>query len=483
MLRRLFFLTLYSVLFITAPASFAVSPLDKTEGAICVVRADDQMVLVHEILTNKISLPGGTIVAGESPRAAAQRETWEETGLVVTVGEELGRTETAVFYDCVSDSELIAFSMFNSMGGNELPVWFAPHYGVEIASAMLLAPEKLTSSVYRYPEQWQTVVGYFDEATLQPVHYIHQLVESAPSFRQFELAWMMELQSWVSSLSETSFQTAHQIADWILELSTPAIFLFLFPFVMMQFGSRFVYRLFFAISATSVMTLVAQQVFSLPRPHVYMPVVELTHSFGFSFPSLPIAVWCCMITFLFQKTGKFGVNVTTAMIIGITLLVVMAKYFLGTAFMLDMLLGALLGILVSWHVLRLEVNPEINVDQLLTSKGLWFAMTGFTVLITVIWPLPVFGNWLAILLAASAIVVTFDNAQVRISARQAVFVTLALFLAQQLYLYSATIVSYSGFWSLVFITLEYPMLMLLFTFLVRKLTQAQRQKTSVQGAR
>lgn len=483
MLRPLFFLTLYSVLLGISPATVAMPSTEQVKGALCVVRADDKLVLVHEILTNRISLPGGTIVAGESPRAAAQRETWEETGLVVTVGKELGRTETAIFFDCVSDSELIAFTMVNSMGGNELPIWFAPHYGVEIASAMLLAPEELTASVYRYPEQWQTVVGYFDEATLQPVHYIYQLVESAPSFRQFELAWMTELQSWVSSLSETSFQTAHQTADWILELTTPSILLFLFPFVMMQFGSRFVYRLFFAVSATSVMMLVAQQGFSLPRPHVYMPVIELTHSFGFSFPSLPIALWCCVFTILFQKSGTFGVNLTTAAIVAITLLVGLAKFFLGTAFLLDMLLGALLGILVAWHVLRLEEKPEINVDLLLTSKRVWFAMAAFTALITVIWPLPVFGSWLAILIAASVIVLTFDNAQVQINARQTVFVTLALFLVQQLYLYSATIVSYSGFWSLVFITLEYPMLMLLFTFLVRKLTQAQRQQTSVQGAK
>lgn len=479
MLRPLFFLTLYSVLLGISPATVATSSTEQVKGALCVIRADDKLVLVHEILTNRISLPGGTIIEGESPRVAAQRETWEETGLVVTVGKELGRTETAVFFDCVSDSEIIAFSMVNSMDGNELPIWFAPHYGVEIASGMLLMPEELPASVYRYPAQWQTVVGYFENATYQPVHYISHLIESAPSFRQIELSWMMGLQNWVSLLSENSFQTAYQTADLILELTTPAIMLFLFPFVMMRFGSRFVFRLFFAISATSVIMLVAQQGFSLPRPHVYMPVVQLTHSFGFSFPSLPIAVWCCVFTFLFQKTGNFGWNVTTGLIIGITLLVVLAKYFLGTAFILDMLLGALVGILVAWHILRLEVNPEINVDQLLTSKGVWFAMTAFTAVMSVIWPLPVFGSWLAILMAASVIVLTFDKSQVQLSARQTVFVILALILAQQLYLYSATSVSYSSFWSLVCTTLQYPMLMLLFTLLVRKLTQGKRLKSRV----
>lgn len=479
MLRQLFFLTLYCVLLGSSPAIAAAASSGPVKGALCVVRADNKLVLIHEILTNRISLPGGTIIKGESPRAAAQRETWEETGLVVTVGKELGRTETAVFFDCVSDSEIISYLMNNSMGGNELPIWFAPHYGVEIASAMLLTPEQLPASAYRYPAQWQTVVGYFSDATHQPVHYIRHLIKSAPSFRQIELGWMMELQNWVGSLSATSFQTAYQVADLVLELTKPTILLFLIPFVMMRFGNRFVFRLFFAISVTSVMSLVAQQGFSLPRPHVYMPVVELSHSFGFSFPSLPIAVWCCVLTFLFHKTGNFGVNGSTGLIIGMTLLVVLAKFFLGTAFILDMLLGALLGILVAWHILRLEVKPEIRVDQLLTSKGVWLAMTIFTAVICVIWPLPVFGNWLAILMAASVIVLTFDKSQVQLSGTQTVVVILALVLAQQLYLYSATSVSYSGFWSLVFITLQYPMLMLLFTLLVRKLTQGQRLKSRV----
>ncbi|MBO0180612.1 NUDIX hydrolase, partial [Vibrio parahaemolyticus] len=85
-----------------SPISTAKATASEVKGTLCIVRADDKLVLVHEVLTDKISLPGGTIIDGESPQVAAQRETWEETGIVVTVGEELGRTDTAVFYDCIS---------------------------------------------------------------------------------------------------------------------------------------------------------------------------------------------------------------------------------------------------------------------------------------------------------------------------------------------------------------------------------------------
>ncbi|MCV5752727.1 NUDIX hydrolase, partial [Escherichia coli] len=76
-LRQLFFLTIfYSLLSsssVTMAKSVSVASLNGIKGALCVVRADDKLVLVHELLTNKLSLPGGTIIDGESPEIAAQR--------------------------------------------------------------------------------------------------------------------------------------------------------------------------------------------------------------------------------------------------------------------------------------------------------------------------------------------------------------------------------------------------------------------------
>ncbi|MGR5322157.1 bifunctional NUDIX hydrolase/phosphatase PAP2 family protein [Vibrio sp. PID17_43] len=474
MLRPLFFLVLYSLSFLVAPFAIANPSSDSLKGALCIVRVDDKIVLVHEVLTDRISLPGGTIIEGESPQLAAQRETWEETGLVVTVGEELGRTDTAIFYDCASDSDVIAFSMENALGANELPTWFAPHYGVEIASAMLLPPNELIASLYRYPSQWNDILRFYNDATDQSVVYVNQLIESAPSFRQLELTWMVDLQTWASSFSENSRATACEIAKLVTGLTNPTFLLFLFPFVMMRFGIGFVYRLFFALTATSLMVLVAQQGFALPRPHVYTPIAELTHSFGFSFPSLPIAIWSCVVTFIFQKTQRFGINRETLCVSVVTLFVMACKFFLGTAFILDMMIGAVLGVLVAWHVLRLEAKPDINVDQLLSSKGVWFTMTIITAVLSILWPLPVFVSWLAIIITTSALVLAFKNTSARFDRRQMLFVILVLLLVDQLYLYSVSMVSFSGFWSLVFKTLHYPILMLLFMTLAKKLTRDNR---------
>lgn len=37
-------------------------------GALCLIRGDHKLVMTQEVLTGKLSLPGGTIEAGETPK-------------------------------------------------------------------------------------------------------------------------------------------------------------------------------------------------------------------------------------------------------------------------------------------------------------------------------------------------------------------------------------------------------------------------------
>ena len=61
-------------------------------ASVVVVDATNRVLLIrrgHAPGKGLWSLPGGTVMEGETPRVAAQREAWEETGLHVSIGQEL----------------------------------------------------------------------------------------------------------------------------------------------------------------------------------------------------------------------------------------------------------------------------------------------------------------------------------------------------------------------------------------------------------
>ena len=59
-------------------------------SAACVVMVEERLLVIRHRPSGRLDLPGGRSKPGESARCTAQRETWEETGLEVRVGEALG---------------------------------------------------------------------------------------------------------------------------------------------------------------------------------------------------------------------------------------------------------------------------------------------------------------------------------------------------------------------------------------------------------
>jgi len=442
-------------------------------GAACVIRSGDKLVLIKEILTNKLSLPAGGVVEGESPEAAAQRETWEETGLVVSIKGELGRSDKTVFYNCVSDSDIVSFQFNNRFDGYELPIWFAPHYGIEVSSAMLIDPAAVPREEYRFPKQLDWLEKILPQATDQKAVFVGNLTEAAPKFHQVELNWITQLQHLFLKLPTELVRIVEPLllaGNW---LSEPSLILVLFPLLYWRFGKEFSYKVFFAVTMTSLLSLVAQQGFAFPRPHVYLPALDLARSYGFSLPSLPIAVWSCVGVLVLSASEKLSINRWSMSLLAILFWLSLAKFYSGSAFLIDSASGALLGVLCAWHLIRLESKPEVDSNALMTSKLVWIILLVACALMTLIWPTPIFTYWLAIILTVLGLMVILKRNANMASGRALVLICVGMIVINGLVSMIAAQASTSSIASLSVETLRYPLLMVMFVLSVHKLAKAE----------
>jgi 8-oxo-dGTP diphosphatase len=103
----------------------------------CLVLNQGQILLV-EIPGGTYGPPGGSTDAGESAQCAAERETYEETGVIAKAGE------LAMEFDN-------GFHLFwcESMSGREITI----ERPLEIMSADWYTPERFMQLRWRYPQQ------------------------------------------------------------------------------------------------------------------------------------------------------------------------------------------------------------------------------------------------------------------------------------------------------------------------------------------
>ncbi|MGF1849738.1 NUDIX domain-containing protein [Vibrio lentus] len=454
------YLLVFILSLLSATSAWANNTLpDHIAGALCVVRADNQIVLVDELITGHLSLPGGTVVSGEPPAIAAQRETWEEAGLSVTVGDVLGYTDSAVVYDCISDSEVISYQARNELGGFELPIWFAPHYGVEVSRAMLLPPTELEAKQYRYPEQWPEINEFFLSAKNQPVTYVTELVGAAPKVHQAELNGIVSLQNTFDNLPNV-FANTVLLTDF---LAKPWIFIVILPLVAWHFGRNFALKFGFTLISVTLLTLIAHQGFGFPRPHAYLPTLKLVTSSGYSFPSLLAALWGSLTLLVCWKLKRLT-DQKSLLIVTVGLLWIMLfKTYSGSAFFSDVLMGGVLGALTTWHIVRLDSKPDIDISVLLSSKSVWWGLCLLSIVLTVIWPLPTFTFWVAILMTIACLVTLTDSKPLtgQFSFNIVIGVIVMLLAGNLLISWAGSFVSFSGLASFVIETLRFPLLILL----------------------
>ena len=465
MFQRLFFVFFILVLWcsMTTVQAGEVAPSSEARpGALCLIRADDKLVVTKEILTQKLSLPGGVIESGETARVAAQRETWEETGMVVEVGHILGYTDTAVVFDCLGQSDLLVYAPDNHFGGHTLPIWVAPHYGIETSGAMLIDPGRVNRAQYRFPQQWSQITSFFHQASSQPTRTVTDLVQIAPWTNRVELHWMATVQTWVTALPDWLGKLIGGVLLMGNVFASPLVAMIIFPLLFVWLGRQVALKLFFSMAFTSIVCLMLQQALASPRPYVYLPTLQKIMDYGYSLPCVITAILTCAGFLLWQERERIEWPHWLSVLLGITMWQFLAQFFAGNAFLTDMWLGGILGMIVAWNIYQLEQRTEFDFNRLLNGYPLWLGLFGIDLALTFIWPTPGFRAWSAVLFSVSVGMWLAKDNHREFTVRYAAILAVAMVFGHQVMLGVSTFVTSSGLWSLVVFILNYLLVAAIF---------------------
>ena len=114
-------------------------------NAACIIRLDGKLLTITHRRSGKYDLPGGTTDNVETPQCTAHRETWEETGFNVEVGQQLGINEKGMqYYSCI-----LSGNFTGELQSFPVPSWS----NSEVDSIQLIDPFIISDKQWRFKKR------------------------------------------------------------------------------------------------------------------------------------------------------------------------------------------------------------------------------------------------------------------------------------------------------------------------------------------
>ncbi|MEZ8097057.1 hypothetical protein C9I94_05960 [Photobacterium swingsii] len=378
-------LSLFSLLFASAlyatPANAVKT--DQVErsvvGAVCVIRADDKLVMLSEVITKKISLPGGYIEANTTPEESAVREALEETGIHVEVAHLIEQRERAVIYACVAKDPILVSTTTDSLGYPVVESWFAEHFGKEVRRVYLIGPDEIAASDYRFPKDKPFLAQWLAKTPASQVDYYSDLSNRVNLLHQYELQLIGQFQQWVKSGSPEQ-QSRFEMLITVLNLPGEVAFITVLLVVTATlFGAKSVLRLAIILLSITYIASMLKLGIGSPRPFYIIPALKQANAYGFGFPSghtlMATVLWGLTWYYFSRQRGLQMMFLLLPIAYCLAFGQAIARVWYGVHFITDTIASLILGtgmvaIYIAW------LNAEnYSLDDCIVSKWFWLSMS------------------------------------------------------------------------------------------------------------
>ncbi|WP_299020264.1 phosphatase PAP2 family protein [uncultured Photobacterium sp.] len=422
---------------LVSPALAANSSSDNAElpkgivGAVCVIRHDNQMIMLSEVITKKNSLPGGYIEQGDTPEEAAAREVLEETGIVVKVVDLLQYRDRAAIYSCVSKSPILVSSFEDHTGHPIVASWFSKHFSVEVKRVYLAVPGEIALADYRYPDDAPLLQGWLEKAPNSEIEIYSDLSERLSSLQRMELGWIRHFQQSIKALPDT-YQTAFDYFTYLVNLPGESVFIALLVAVVAGFYGPQALLQLAVLLLVAIFTAISLKLgVASPRPSDIMPELQQINAYGYGFPSLhtllATILWGMCWHVLTQRISNFIKWLSLPFFLLFIAMMAFARVWYGVHFISDTLVSVLLGIIMVSMLIVWHTASRTSLQNCIASKWFWLLFTMMVGLTASFTFTPVFAYIFAFLLGIFVSVEMLPAANVSLSLVEKVLVSSTMF--------------------------------------------------------
>ena len=302
-------------------------------AAACVIKHRQALLLVQDRISDRYSLSGGYIDAGETPAEAALRELFEETGLRGRITGELGQWQRAMLFACQTLTPIQA-----QTGSGFVSLLHAPNLGGEILNARLIDPALLPNDQRRFPTQLDWLAPKLAALADSQVQWLPDFSAGGNALHRTELPLIQRLQQWLGP--DALWLEAFNL------LGTAPVQLTQLALLLPLLGWSRLYRLLFAMVLLTLLVQLLKEGVGWPRPFHLQPDLGQRSVQGFGMPSghaaSTLLFWGLVLTSLPSLRAWHGIVLALLL----ASLAGLARIWLGVHFISDVVAGLGLGALL-----------------------------------------------------------------------------------------------------------------------------------------